>query len=107
VGEHLPALVSGFPPSIASQESGLTPRILPLSRMADAAAAGVLGIFQQRHVKRHRISLYSLRWDKSGHPAFIYNEYGNYSFGTRRLNIASARPLWVATVANVKYAYRD
>src|SRR4051794_5180203 len=32
MGEHLPALVSGFPPSrAASQESGLTPRNLPLS----------------------------------------------------------------------------
>jgi hypothetical protein len=31
VGEHLPALVSGFPPSSASQESGLTPENLPLS----------------------------------------------------------------------------
>jgi hypothetical protein len=31
VGEHLPALVSGFPPSSASQEGGLTPRNLPLS----------------------------------------------------------------------------
>jgi hypothetical protein len=27
VGEHLPALVSGFPPSMASQESGLTPGV--------------------------------------------------------------------------------
>src|SRR6202007_1880017 len=32
VGEHLPALVSGLPPSSASQESGLTPENLPLSR---------------------------------------------------------------------------
>ena len=31
VGEHLPAVVSGFPPSSASQESGLTPENLPLS----------------------------------------------------------------------------
>src|ERR1700681_2425799 len=31
VGEHLPALVSGLPLSIASQESGLTPENLPLS----------------------------------------------------------------------------
>jgi hypothetical protein len=31
VGEHLPALVSRFPPSSASQESGLTPENLPLS----------------------------------------------------------------------------
>src|SRR5271166_3092402 len=31
VGEHLPALVSVFPPSSASQESGLTPENLPLS----------------------------------------------------------------------------
>src|SRR5271157_4943778 len=31
VGEYLPALVSGFPPSRAGQESGVTPRNLPLS----------------------------------------------------------------------------
>ncbi len=31
MGEHLPALVSGFPPSMASQESGLIPRNLPVS----------------------------------------------------------------------------
>ena len=31
VGEHLPALVTGLPPSSASQESGLTPENLPLS----------------------------------------------------------------------------
>src|SRR5208282_3893875 len=31
VGEHLPVLVSVFPPSSASQESGLTPENLPLS----------------------------------------------------------------------------
>jgi hypothetical protein len=38
VGEHLPALVSGFPPSSASQESGLTPRESPAlhtGRMCD------------------------------------------------------------------------
>jgi hypothetical protein len=33
MGEHLPALVSGFPPSRASQESGLTPQNLPLSTL--------------------------------------------------------------------------
>src|SRR5208337_2329855 len=32
MGEHLPTLVSGFPPSMASQESGLIPRNLPLSK---------------------------------------------------------------------------
>ena len=32
VGEHLPVLVSVFPPSSASQESGLTPENLPLSK---------------------------------------------------------------------------
>src|SRR5271167_2123096 len=32
VGEYLPALVSGFPPSRAGQESGVTPRNLPLSK---------------------------------------------------------------------------
>ena len=31
VGEHLPALASGFSPSRAGQESGVTPRNLPLS----------------------------------------------------------------------------
>src|SRR5271157_6091939 len=31
VGEYLPALVSGFPSSRAGQESGVTPRNLPLS----------------------------------------------------------------------------
>jgi len=31
VGEHLPALVSGFPPSRTGQESGVIPRNLPLS----------------------------------------------------------------------------
>jgi hypothetical protein len=39
VGEHLPALVSGFPPSSASQESGLTPENLPLSRVVMGKAA--------------------------------------------------------------------
>jgi hypothetical protein len=34
VGEYLPALVSVFPPSSASQESGLTPENLPLSNRA-------------------------------------------------------------------------
>ena len=34
-GEHLPALVSGFPPSSASQESGLTPENLPFSHFKE------------------------------------------------------------------------
>jgi hypothetical protein len=38
VGEHLPALVSGFPPSSASQETGLTPENLPLSRHVASCA---------------------------------------------------------------------
>ena len=41
VGEHLPALVSRFPPSSASQESGLTPQNLPLSGQDASGAAGL------------------------------------------------------------------
>src|SRR5271166_4791508 len=45
VGEHLPALVSVFPPSSASQESGLTPENLPLSEIWRDGQRAVLGSF--------------------------------------------------------------
>jgi hypothetical protein len=58
VGEHLPVLVSGFPPSRASQESGLTPENLPLPKEYDRLVDGPAA---RKWLEKERPSLVAAR----------------------------------------------